>query len=326
MYFNGYSSSRSSSRYYPVSSGSGYPGSRFDDDPSDQTGYLPTRHGRSERSHRTRNQSPHDGTYEGRSTDASRSRHGASRRTAHSSGYGSSYISSQNGIDRGRSSTRASTRESTVYPTDSISNTGRRPHRQHDTETRRRSVAPVSHRSQRASESYASSFPSSSSYQHSRSSRSSRTFDSGLTYSYVPSSRRGMASEVASDVSSSTVTHPFAYDDSGRTHTWHPPPRYQYSESSHHSRRSARPSPHSRVSHGQASSGTYRSVASSRTSPPPRPVHRYSPPPTAVLQGKITQQFLVYVLAHGGCCVRFGRATSVQLSVYEVFGVSCAKH
>lgn len=287
MYSNGYSSSRSSSRYYPVSSGSGYLGSRFVDGPSDQMEYLPSRHRRGERSHRARNLSPHGGTYEGRSKDASRSRHVASRRTPNYSGYESSYISSQESIDRGRSSTRASTRSSTVYPNDSISNTGRRPHRQHDAEIRRHSVAPVSHRSQRASEGIPPSFPSSSTYQRSWSSRSSRTFDSGPTYSYVPSSRRDMASEAASDVSSSSVTHPFAYDDSGRTHTWHTPPRYQNYEANRRSRRSDAPSAESTASYGQTGARAYRSVASSRTRLPPRSAYRYPrPPPTPVLRGR----------------------------------------
>jgi hypothetical protein len=128
MYSNGYSSSRSSSRYYPVSSVSGYPGShRFDDGLSDQVEYLPSRHRCSERSHRDRNQYTLGGTYQRRSTDASRSRQGSSRRTTYSSGYGTSYISSQDSMDRGHLRTRASTRASTVYPGDSISNTGRRP-------------------------------------------------------------------------------------------------------------------------------------------------------------------------------------------------------
>jgi hypothetical protein len=291
MYSNDYSSSRSSSRYYPVSPSSGYPRSRFDDGLSDQMEYLLYRHGRGERNHGARNKSVHGGTYEGRSTDASRSRQGSSRRTTYSSGYGSSYISSQDSMDRGRSRTRAATRASTVYPGDSISNTGRRPHRQHNDETRGRSVAPVGHRSQRVTEVYPSTLPSTSCYQSSRSTRSSRAFDSGPTYSYVPPSRSRRTTEVASDVSSSSVTHPFAYDDSGRTHTWHPPPRYQTYEAGHRSRRFDEPSPESRAPYGQTGARAYRSVASSRHRLPPRPVHRYSPPPTPVLRGSSAGQF-----------------------------------
>lgn len=286
MCANGYSSSRSSSRYYPASSGFGYPGSRFEDGPSDQMEYLPPRHRRSERSHRVRNQSTHGRTYERRSIDTSRSRQGSSRRTTLSSGYSPSYIPSRESLNRGRSRTRASTSTSTVYPGDSISNTGRRPGRQHSDEIRGRSVAPVSHHSQRVLEEYPPTRLSTSSYQSSRSARSSRAFDSGPTYSYVPPTRRRAATEIASDVSSSSVTHPFAHDDSGRTHTWHPPPRYQNYEASHRARRSAAHSPDSRVSYGQLSSGAYRSVASSRTRSAPRAVHRYSRPPTPVLRGR----------------------------------------
>jgi len=282
------SSSRSSSRYYPVTSSSGYPGSRLDDGLSDQMEY---RHGRSERSHRVRNQSTHGGRHEGRSTDASRSRHGASGRTTHSSGYGSGYVSSQDNMDRGRSRSRAPSRASTVYPDDSISNTGRRPHRQRDTEIRNRSMASAGHRGHRVTERYPPTLPSSSSHQSSRSARSSRTYDSGPTYSYIPSSRRESASELASNVSSSTVTHPFAYDNTRVTHTWHPPPRYQFSEASHRSRRSAAPSPDSRASYRQAATGAYRSVSSSRTPLPPSPVYRYPPPPTPVLRGRSGGRF-----------------------------------
>lgn len=179
-----------------------------------------------------------------------------------------------------------------MYPDDSISIAGGHPHRQSGAETRSRSVVPVGHRGQHASEGYPPSFHSTSSYQQSRSTRSSRTYDSGSTYSYVPPSRSGVASETASDVSSSTATHPFAYDDSGMTHTWHPPPRYQFSEASHRSRRSDAPSPDSRTTYGQTRAGTYRSAASSRTPLPPRSTHGYPPPPpTPVLYGRSRRSF-----------------------------------
>lgn len=294
MYSSSYSSNRSGSRYYPVSSSSGYlPRSRFDEDPSDQE-YVSSRHGRNEHSHRVRNQSNHDG----RSMDTSRS-----RRTAHSSGYGSSYVSSRPNSDSARTDrgrdyqtysriagslrSRVSTRASTVYPGDSISNTGRRPPHQRDAEIRGRSVAPVGRQS--VFEVYPQTpWSSNSSRQQSH---SSRTFDSGPTYRYVPTTRSGMAPEVASNVSSSSVAHPFAYDASGRTHTWHPPPRYQFSESSRRSRRPDAPSPDSRASYGRAAAGAHRSVASSRTPLPQRSVYGYPPPPTPVLHGRSGETF-----------------------------------
>lgn len=302
MYSNGYSSRRSSSRYYPVSSGSGYPRSRSDNDSSDQMEYILSSHRRHERSQRAEDQHA-DGLSERQSADTSRSTHRASRRTTHSSGYGSSYISSRSNTDRtahhqdyprvvSSSRSRTPTRASTVYPDDSISSAGFRTHLQRDAETRGRSAVLVDRRSHRTSEGYPPTIPSFSSHQYSRSSRNSRTFESGPTYSYVPPSRSERASEVNSDISSSSVTHPFAYDDSGRTHTWHPPPRYQSSESSHRSRRSTAPSSDSRVSNGQAATGACRSVASSRTPFPPRRVHGYSPPPpTPVLRGRSRSNF-----------------------------------
>jgi len=293
MYSSSYSSNRSGSRYYPVSSSSGYPESRFDEDPSDQE-YLSSRHGRNEHSHRVRNQSTRDG----RSTDAS-----GSRRTTHSSGYGSSYVSSRPSGDSGRmdrggdyqdysrvagsSRSRVPTRVSTVYPGDSISNTGRRPPRQRDAEIRGRSVAPVGRQS--VFEVYPQTPRSSNSSR--QQSHSSRVFDSGPTYRYVPTTRSGMAPEVASNVSSSSVAHPFASDDSGRTHTWHPPPRYQFSETSRRSRRSDAPSPDSRASYDRAAAGAHRSVASSRTPLPQRSVYGYPPPPTPVLHGRPGETF-----------------------------------
>ena len=293
MYSRSYSSSRSGSRYYPVSSSSGYPRSRFDEDPSDQDS-LSSRHGRNEHSHRIRNQSTHGR----RSTDASRS-----RRTTHSSGHGSSYVSSRGsddsaGVDRGgdhrdysstagSSRSRVSTRASTVYPRDSIFNTGRRPHRQRDAEIRGRSVAPVSRQS--VFEVYPQTPRSSSSSR--QQSHSSRTFDSGPTYRYVPTTRSGMAPEVASNVHSSSVAHTFAYDASGRTHIWHPPPRYQFSGTSRRSCRSDAPSPDSRASYSQTEADAYRSVARSRTPVPPSSYYEYPPPPTPVLHGRSRGNF-----------------------------------
>ena len=296
MYSSSYSGSRPGSRYYPVSSSSGYSGSRFDDETSDQMEYCSSRHRRSERSHRVRNQSS-DG---GRSTDASRSRHGASRHSTHVSGYGSSYVSSRSRGNSARigegahyqdysrvagfSRCRAPSRASTIYPDDSVSNTGRRPHHQRDAEVRDRSVASAGHCSHRIFEGYPPTLPrSTSSHQHSH---SSRTFDSGPTYRYVPSTRSEMATGGASNLSSSSVTHPFAYDSSGRTHTWHPSPHYQFSDSSHRSRRSAAPSPEPRASYGQAGAGAYRSMASSRMRLPRGSVGGYSPPPTPMLRGR----------------------------------------
>lgn len=159
MYSNGYSSSRSSLRYYPVSSGPGYRGSRFDDDPYDQMEYLSFRLRRNEHGHRDSGR-----INAGRSADASRFRHGAAGRTTHSSGYGPGYSSSQDTMNRGRSRSRAPTRASTVYPDDSISNTGRRPHRHRDAEVRGRSVAPAGHRGQRVVEGYPPTLPSASSH------------------------------------------------------------------------------------------------------------------------------------------------------------------
>ena len=79
MYSNHYSSSlRPDLHYYPVNSSFGYPGSRFDEDPSDQE-YLSSRDGCTEHSSRARNQS----TPGGRSIYASRSRYGVFGRTAH---------------------------------------------------------------------------------------------------------------------------------------------------------------------------------------------------------------------------------------------------
>lgn len=138
---------------------------------------------------------------------------------------------------------------STVDPDHIISKTGRRPRRQRDADIRGRSTAPVSRRGQPVIKRYSPALPSISSYQYSRSTRSSRTFESGPTYSYIPSSRRGPSSELSLNISSSTVTHPFAYDDSGMTHTWHPPPWFQFSEASHRSRRSDAPFPDSRASY-----------------------------------------------------------------------------
>lgn len=295
MYSSSYSSSRSGLRYYPVSSSSGYPRSRFDEDPFDQE-YLFSRHGRNEHSNGVRNQSTHGG----RSTDASRSRYGVSGRTTHSSGYGSSYVPSRGTGDSARtdsggdyqdysriagsSSSRVSTRASTVHPGDSISNIGRRPHRQRDAEARSRSVAPVGHGRQSVFEVYPQTLRSSIFSRHY--SHSSRTFDSGPTYRYVPRTRGEVVPEVASNVSSSSIAHPFAYDDSGRTHTWHPPPRYQFSETGRRSRRSDAPSPDFRASHGQAAAGTYRSMASGGTRLPQRSVYGYPPLPTTVLLGR----------------------------------------
>lgn len=171
-----------------------------------------------------------------------------------------------------------------MYPDDSVSNTGRRPHHQRDAEVRGRSVIPAGHCSHRIFEGYPPTVPpSTSSCQHSH---SSRTFDSRLTYRYVPPTRSEMSAGGASSVSSSSVTHPFAYDSSGRTHTWHPKPHYQFSDSSHRSRRSAAPSPEPRASYGEAGAGAYRSTASSRTGFPRGSVDGYSPPPTPVLRGR----------------------------------------
>ena len=296
MYSSSYSGSRPGSRYYPVSSSSGYSGSRFDDETSDQMEYRSSRHGRSERSHRVRNQSS-DG---GRSTDASRSRHGASRHSTHVPGFGYSYVSSRSRGNSARigegahyqdyshvagfSRSRAPTRASTVYPDDSISNTGRRQNHQRDAEVRGRSVTPAGHCSHRIFEGYPPTFPpSTSSRQHSH---SSRTFDSGPTYRYIPPTRSEMATGGASILFSSSVTHSFAYDSAGRTYTWHPPPHYQFSDSSHRFRRSAAPSPEPRASYGQAGAGAYRSMASSRTWFPRGSVDGYSPPPTPVLRSR----------------------------------------
>ncbi|KAM0706150.1 hypothetical protein Q7P35_006699 [Cladosporium inversicolor] len=280
MYFNSYSSRRSGSRYYPIIPGSGYLTSRFDDDASAQMEYMPSRHRRNERSHGVGS-----GMDERRSADTSRSGHGTSRDTTHSSGYGPSYISSRSSMDRGPSRSRASTRASTVYPDDSISNIGRRPHRQRDAEIRGRSVAPTGHRGQRITEGYPPTLPSTSS----RSSRRSHTFDSGPTYTYLPPSGSGMVFEVASNISSSSVTHPFAYDYSSMTRTWHPTPRYQFSETSHRAHRSDAPSPESRASHGQTSTSAYRSAASGRsrrTSHPSYSVCGCPPPSMPVLRCK----------------------------------------
>lgn len=296
MCSSSYSDSRPGSRYYPVSSSSGYLGSRFDDETSEQMEYRSSRHGRRERSHRVRNQSS-DGR---RSTDASRARRGASRHSTHVSGYGSSYVSSRSRGNSARigdgahyqdysrvadfSRSRAPSRASTIYPDDSVSNTGRRPHHQRDAEVRGRSVAPAGHYSHRIFEGYSPTLsPFTSSRQHSH---SSRNFDSGPTYRYVPPTRSEMSAGGASNVSSSSVTHPFAYDSSGRTHTWHPPPHHLFPDSSHRSRRSAAPSPEPRASYGQAGAGAYRSMASSRTRLPRGSGYGSSPSPTPVLRGR----------------------------------------
>lgn len=162
-----------------------------------------------------------------------------------------------------------------------------RSHRERDAEIRGRSVAPNGHRSQHITEGYAPTLPSTSS----RSSRRSRTFNSGPTYTYLPPSRSGMVSEVASNASSSTVTHTFAYDNSGVTHTWHPPPRHQFPQTSNRSSRSHAPSTDSRVSRSQAMSGAHGSVASDGTRLPPRSFYGYPPPPTPMLRGRSRSNF-----------------------------------
>ena len=296
MYYSNYSNSRPGSRYYPISSSSGYSRSRFDDDTSDQMEYLSSRHGCSERSHRAWNHSTHGG----RSADVSRS-----IQATRSSRYGYGYISSQSSRDSiridhdsyhrdyhrvlGFSRSRAPTRASTVYPDDSISNTGRRPCRHRDARTRGRPVALVGHRSHRVFEQYPATLLSTSSREHSH---SSRTFDSGPTYRYVPPTRGGEREpEVESNISSSSIIHPFAYDDSGRTRARHPPSRYQVSETSRRSRRSDAPPPESRAYYGQAVAGAYRCLASSRTTLPHRSVYGYPPPPTPVLRGRLGGNF-----------------------------------
>ena len=131
---------------------------------------------------------------------------------------------------------------------------------------------------------------SNSSRQHSH---SFRTFDSGSMYRYVPTTRGETAPETASNVSSSSVAHPLAYDEPGRTHTRRPSPRYQFSETetSRRSRRSDAPSPDSRASRGEAMAGAYCSVASSRNPLRQRSVSGYLPPPTLVLRGRSRGNF-----------------------------------
>jgi hypothetical protein len=247
--------------------------------------------------HRARNHITSSRTNEGRSDHASRSRHDAGRPVD----YGSSYISSRRTADRAvpdhstgnqdhshmdrRSRSRAPTRASTVYPDDSISNVDRRSYHQRDIETRGYSRAPSDGHRQPTMEGYLPTpshsfmYSSLSSREKSSSTRRYSAMDLGPMYGYASLSRSQRTHETPSNVSSSTVTHPSAYDTSGMTHTWHPPRRYQATEASHRSRRSAAPSVESRTSYGQSFFGTHCSVSSCGTPLPPCSVHGYPPPP-----------------------------------------------
>jgi hypothetical protein len=135
--------------------------------------------------------------------------------------------------------------------------------------------------------SYRSSSHASTSYrQGSHSTRRSSTSASGPSHSYASPSRRHRAYETGSNISSSTVTHPSAYDDSRATHTWHPPPRYQSSEASRHTHRSDAPSAGSRISYGRSAYGPHCSVPSDGSLLPPCHVHGYPPPPRPVLRAR----------------------------------------
>ena len=273
--------------------------SRFDGYPAHQDEYLRSRHRHDERSRATSSR-----TSEGRSTHATRSRHGSSRHVDQTTGYGSGYGSSRRSADRGtsvyshelphvgrRSQSSAATRASTLYPGDSISNAGRRPHRQTDAEGRGYSRASSQHYRQPTMEEYPpfscrnSMYASTSSRQGSHSTRHSSTFASGPSHGYASPSRSHRTYETGSNVSSSTVTHPFAYDDSRATHIWYPPPRYNSSEASRRSRRSYAPPAESRTSYSRSAYGPHCSVASDGTLLPPCHVHGYPLPPTPVLRG-----------------------------------------
>jgi len=117
------------------------------------------------------------------------------------------------------SRSRAPTRASTLYPDDSISNANgnRRTHLPYRFEDCH----------QHGTGGYPPTLPNNSGYgtgsrHDSRGTRRSCTLNSGPAYGYISSSRSQMAPDMASRVSSSTVTHPFAYDAAGVTHTWHP--------------------------------------------------------------------------------------------------------
>jgi len=198
-------------------------------------GHSRIRHAHHENDHRIRHHTSGSRTNERQPAHSSGSRYGGYTHGRHSSVPRPSYDPTRVGAHRARihrddtsqdharvnrsSRSRAPTRASTLYPDDSISNANgnRRTHLPYRFEDCH----------QHGTGGYPPTLPNNSGYgtgsrHDSRGTRRSCTLNSGPAYGYISSSRSQMAPDMASRVSSSTVTHPFAYDAAGVTHTWHP--------------------------------------------------------------------------------------------------------